>query len=260
MTANIEGHATEEQEAVDGVYVYGILHAPATLPDDLPTVGDGRSSVWMATHGDLAALVSELEVSRPLGTRDDLVAHERVLDSLAEQVTVLPMRFGAVVRDADAVVEELLRPHREHFDFVLSELAGTVQFTVRGRYVGEAHLREVVAEEPDVQELREALQGVPDDAGYAERMRLGELVNAAVTRKREADAEALADVLLPHSAASTAHEVGGQEDAVHMAFLVDRGHRDEFEQALDELGRRWVDRIQLRLLGPLAPYDFVPDR
>lgn len=252
--------APDEAGVVHGVYVYGILREPASLPEDLPVVGDARSDVWLATYEQLAALVSEVRVSRPLGTREDLIAHERVVDSLAEQTTVLPMRFGAVVRDADAVVDELLRPHRDHFDFVLSELAGTIQFTVRGRYVGEAHLYEVVAEQPEVRELRESLQDVPEDAAPAERMRLGELVANAVARKREADAQTLAEVMAPHVAASAVHEVSGEEDAVHMAFLVDRRKRDEFEHAVDELGRRWIDRIQLRLLGPLAPYDFVPDR
>lgn len=254
-------HLPDDPGAVHGVYVYGILHGPASLPEDLPAVGDAGVDVWLATHDTLSALVSELHISRPLGTREDLLAHERVLDSMAEHTTVLPMRFGAVVRDADAVVGELLKPHREHFGFVLSELDGMVQFTVRGRYVDEAHLREVVADQPEVRELRESLQGVAEDAGHAERVRLGELVSNAVTQKRQTDAEALAEVVAPYVAASTAHEVGGQDDAVHVAFLVDRRRRrDEFERAVDELGQRWVNRIQLRLLGPLAPYDFVPDR
>src|SRR5205085_4808451 len=91
--------------------------------------------------GNLAALISELNLSRPLGTRDDLLAHERVLDSIAERTTVLPMRFPAVVGDVDAVRDELLGPHHEHFEAVLSELAGLVQFSVRGQYIEGSQLR-----------------------------------------------------------------------------------------------------------------------
>ncbi|GAB3292316.1 GvpL/GvpF family gas vesicle protein [Parasphingorhabdus pacifica] len=259
MSTRAEQETSEEPGVVQGVYVYGLLPEPASLPEGLPSVGDADEEVRTATYGQLSALVSDVHLSRPLGTRDDLLAHERVLDTLAADSTVLPMRFGAVVEDADAVVDELLKPHHEHFESVLSELAGLVQFTVRGRYVEDEHLHEIVAEQQEIRELREALQGIPDDAGHAERLRLGELVNNAVAHKRQADADVLNATVSPHAVATVTHEVGGERDAVSMAFLVDRGHQAEFERALDELGQKWTHRIQLRLLGPLAPYDFLPD-
>jgi len=33
--------------------------------------------------------------------------------------------------------------------------------------------------------------------------------------------------------------------------------REELEQAATELADRWSGRVEFRLLGPLAPYDFV---
>jgi hypothetical protein len=254
-----EGQQVQEPNVVDGVYVYGIAMGSTSLPEDLPCVGDEKAEVRLATHGRLSALVSELHLDRPLGTREDLLAHERVLDTLAEDRTVLPMRFGAVVSDAEAVVDELLKPHREHFENVLAELAGLVQFTVRGNYVNDEHLREIVAEHSEIRELREALQEVPDDAAYAEKLRLGELVNQAVVQKRQAEAGELSRILGPHAVATAEREVSGEREAVNTAFLIDRHHRPEFERALDVLGEQWANRIQLRLLGPLAPYDFLPD-
>jgi hypothetical protein len=31
----------------------------------------------------------------------------------------------------------------------------------------------------------------------------------------------------------------------------------DFEMVLDELRREWADRIEVRVLGPMAVYDFV---
>ncbi|MBB5158673.1 GvpL/GvpF family gas vesicle protein [Saccharopolyspora phatthalungensis] len=242
-----------------GVYVYGILNQRQRLPEELPSVGDQEAAVKLVSHGELSALVSEVELVRPLGIREDLLAHERVLDTLAADTAVIPMRFGAVVSSVDAVVDELLAPHHDHFEAMLSELAGSVQYTIRGRYADSAHIREVVAEEPAVQELRETLRGVPEEAGYAERLRLGELVNQAVVRKREADTEELITSVSSTVLATNPHQVPAEDDAVDVAFLVDRDQVPQFEQAVDELGERWDRRINLRLIGPLAPYDFLPE-
>jgi hypothetical protein len=46
-------------------------------------------------------------------------------------------------------------------------------------------------------------------------------------------------------------------DAVHAAFLVANDQARELEKAVRKLSRDWQGRIELRLLGPLAAYDFV---
>ncbi|WP_246868612.1 GvpL/GvpF family gas vesicle protein [Saccharopolyspora sp. ASAGF58] len=141
-----------QQGSIDrGVYVYGIVYHREKLPEELPSFRRrrGRSRCRLVRQdGKLSALVSEVQLSRPLGTRKDLLAHERVLDTLAAEATVIPMRFGSVVSTKEAVIDELLAPHEGHFNAMLSELAGLVQFTVRGRYANTTHLREIVSEEP----------------------------------------------------------------------------------------------------------------
>lgn len=241
-------------------YVYGIVPSDTELPEGLEGVGPPPGGVTLVpaegVHG-IAAIVSELPENRPLGTRDDLLAHEKVLDSVALHNPTLPMRFGAVLSDPEAVVEELLAAHHEHFAEVLADLEGHAQFTVKARYVEDAVLSEVVAEEPEVMRLREQMQQVPGDAGYYDRIRLGELVVHALGRKREEDGQTLLDTLSPHSAGVSVHDPGDEEDIVFAAFLVEDGRRPAFEDALEDLARRWENRARLRLLGPLAPYDFV---
>lgn len=238
-------------------YVYGIVPEGTRLPEGLRGVGDPAGEVTVVRHGRLAAIVSEVPADRPLGTRDDLLAHERVLDMVAAEAPVLPMRFGAVLTDVEAAAEELLAPHHDHFASALFELAGSAQFTVKGRYVRDTVLREVLAEEPEVARLREALRDLPEEAGYYDRIRLGELIAHAFARKRETDAQTLLDTLTPHAVAVSVHEPPGEEGVVDVSFLVDHERQPRFERALEELGQRWDGRVRLRLLGPIAPYDFV---
>lgn len=243
--------------AVTACYVYGIVPSGAVLPDGLTGIGDGHSPVTLVPYGDVAALVSEYDRDRPAGTRGDLLGHETLLDTLALQGPALPMRFGAVLSDTDAVVEELLAPYHEHFAAVLAELEGHIQYTIKGRYVEEPVLAEVLAEEPEVARLRERTRQLPDDAGYYDRIRLGELVVHALARKREADGQLLAETLGMYASAVSVHEPGGEQEIANTAFLVPHGRREAFENAVEDLARQWAGRVRVRLLGPLAPYDFV---
>jgi hypothetical protein len=83
------------------------------------------------------------------------------------------------------------------------------------------------------------------------------VINQSVETKRDADTRKMVDALAPLCVAIAVREPTHEQDAVHLAALVETDRQDELEQALDEFARRWEGRVDLRLLGPLAAYDFV---
>lgn len=258
MTARSAFVADELSRDALACYVYAIVPAEARLPEELSA--KGVPAVSMLRHGDLAAVVSDVRTDRALGTREDLLTHERVVESLAAETTVVPLRFGAVVTTTGAVVDELLAPNYDWFADVIDDLRDRQEFTVVGDYVRDTVLREVLTEEPEVMRLRESLRDLPEDTGYYERIRLGELVAQALDRKREADGQTLVETVAPHAVAVEPRPPGGEDTAVDVAVLIEAAKRRPFDEAVDELGARWAGRIRLRVVGPLAPYDFVPVR
>lgn len=238
-------------------YVYGVVPASAPQPKDTVGVGSPPAPVELVRHGRIAALVSEVDRGEPLGTPDDLRAHARVLDTMAADATpVLPFRFGGVVRDRQAVAEELLEPREDHLAAAFDELGDLVQFTVRGTYRQDRVLKDIVRERPDIARLREQIKDMPGQAGLDHQVRLGEMVSQELAVRRQADAQVLMDALAPLATAST-EGAANDERAVDASFLVHAAERSEFEAAAEDLAREWAERIDLRLLGPLAPYDFA---
>jgi hypothetical protein len=237
-------------------YVYGVVPASTRLPDGLLGTGGGR--VRLVRHRDLAGVVSEIPPTGALGTREDLLAHENVVASLAARTTMLPLRFSAVVTTAAGVVEEMLEPYYDWCAGVLADLEGRAEFGVSGTYVQDTVLREVLAEEPEVMRLRESLRGLPEAAAYYDRVRLGELIIHALDTKREVDTEELVQTLSPHAVSVAPRPPVDEDTAADAAFLVADDDQAGFRKAVDELGYRWAGRIRLRVQGPLAPYDFVP--
>lgn len=238
------------------LYVYGVVHAETAVPGSLSGVED--MPVTKVVQDRCAALVSELSGDRPLGTRADLLGHERVLERLTlEQLPVLPFRFGSVLPGPGEVSGELLGAHQEKLLAELDRIGGRIQLVVKGRYENDIVYREVLAEEPDLDALRRHIQAVPEEAAYQERIRLGELISHALDRKRAVDGERLVQTLAPHAEQIAARRLAQEDEVATTAFLVQRDRRDDFERAVDGLGQAWAGRIKLRLIGPLPPYDFL---
>jgi hypothetical protein len=250
MTAQAEDRQTV-------VYVYGILPGDVEVEPGAAGVGDPPGEVRVVRHRDLAALVSDIDPNLPLGRPEDLVAHEELLDASAADVPVLPLRFGAVVTNDDAVAEELLGPHYDEFSAALEQLEGHAEYVVKGRYMEDALLREVLSEDPQAAQLGDQIRGADPDATRELRMQLGEIISNAVEVKRQQDTRKLGDAVDGIAAASVVRPPSHELDAVYTALLVESSAADDLEQAVQRLADDWNGRIELRLIGPMAAYDFV---
>jgi hypothetical protein len=241
----------------EAYFVYGIVPAGIAVPDGV--VGLRDSPPLVLSSGHVAALVDVVDPDRPLGNRDDLLGYRRVLDSVASMTTVVPVSFGSVLPDGEAVTEDLLGPNHDHFAELLEYFQGRREYLLRARYHQDVVLAEIVAEQPEVADLREETRDLPEDATYPARVRLGELVAAALQEKRWADGERVVEHVAPYAVEHRVREPSGLEDMVEVALLVDNEHSAELESAAEELAEELHERARLQLTGPMPPYDFVQE-
>ena len=254
MTTAVDSDSTTTSAL--GAYVYGIVEAvPGRVPADRAGL-DGRH-VELVEHEGIAAAVGVIELDRPPSRRADLVAHSEVLERLAEAGPTVPVQFGSVMVDDDAVRSELLAPMRDHWRGLLDALRGRLQFNLRATYHENVVLQEVVAENPEIAALRDYTRDLPPEAGYPQRMRQGELVARALEEKRAHDTELLLELVLPHAVSYALHDRGGVDHLLDVALLVDDDRRDAFEEAMEAVAEGLHERARFQLRGPLPPYDFV---
>ena len=237
------------------LYVYGIVTENTTLPAGLTGIGDG--AVETTSHGSLAAVVTRLDADQELGTPGNLLAHSSVLDALAEHSTILPMAFGTIVPSENELHESVLELNEHEYQDTLERLSHTVQYTVRARYIRDEVLADLIEDDPQVAELREAIAGTTEDETREERIQLGELVVGAFGCIRPEHAQVIVEAVRPTVKDLRENEGGQVEDVVELAVLVDRDNVSEFEEALEVAAEQLHTRINFQLLGPQAPYDFV---
>jgi hypothetical protein len=235
-------------------YVYGVIPASVAPPS---IEGIDGAPVLAIASDDIAAIVSDVPDGELQAGREALTVHARVLEQALEGGVVLPMRFGVVLADDEAVREELLERFRPELARQLDELEGKVELHVRAVYEEAALMADVVRRHPQVAALREALRGQAEDATYFERIRLGEMVAGAVAQRRETDAEEIIDALSPIALATEVGGVQHERMVVSASFLVERDQIREFDAAVDELGRRHADTMRFKYTGPLPAHSFV---
>ncbi|WP_426244309.1 GvpL/GvpF family gas vesicle protein [Nocardioides sp. LHG3406-4] len=238
-----------------GCFVYAVVRAQERRA--LPATGVDGAPLRLVAHGSVAAVVNDIDIERPPGRRADLLAYSRAVDELLAGGVVVPVRFGSVLPDEEAVREDFLAPNEDYFAELLDQLEGRAQFNLTATYREGAALAEIVAADPVVADLRQRTRDLPEDASYADRVRLGELVSRHIDAKREIDTDELVGSVLPFVAAHHLQVGAGLDVVFDLNVLVDDRNRARFEQHLEDLAEAVHERIGLRLVGPVAPYDFV---
>ncbi|MCP9946919.1 GvpL/GvpF family gas vesicle protein [Streptomyces somaliensis] len=234
-------------------YVYGITRSshPA-LPEKADGVGDPPRPVRVLTHGGVAALVSDApENLRP--KRRDLLAHQGVLGAAGADGTVLPLRFGGVSPDDDAVLA-VLREREEHYLERLERLDGKVEYNVKAVHDEQAVLHQVLADNPELRALSQE-QRAAGGGTYEQKLALGERIAAAV-KHREARDAVLVQESLEKAAAECRPGPEGTGRLANLSFLVERDRSGAFTDAVDALGKEH-GHLVLQVTGPLPPYSFV---
>jgi Gas vesicle synthesis protein GvpL/GvpF len=240
-----------EQE--QNLWVYGVLPAGAELRElarreDLPEVS-------LIELDDLAVLVGP-------GAEEDGISQQalwyaQVLQAAVLDAPVIPIALGTVVEDEDAVSEQLLRAHHDGLQRYLQALSPYVQMTLKVFYEQDVLLREIVDSEPRIAALSERTQHAGEVDGREDRVRLGELVSAAVERQRAQDSELILSRLRSAAARFANEELEEDFMVVNSPCLVARDGLDEFEAAVDELASERLGRLRFVLYGPMPAYSFL---
>lgn len=234
-------------------YVYGVTAGShPSLPEGMGGVGDPPRGLRILKEGDLAAVVSDApEGLRP--KRRELLAHQNVLSEVGEAGCVLPMRFGSVAPDDEAVTG-VLAERADHYRERLGALDGRVEYNIKATHVEEAVLHHVMAENLEIRALAEANRQ-SGGGSYESKIQLGEMVASAVKGKEAEDAATLERAL---ETAADAVSVGPESTGwlANVSFLVHRESAEEFLAAVEH-SRREMPHLDVRVNGPLPPYSFV---
>jgi hypothetical protein len=237
-----------------GRYVYCIIRSDQPLHFGPIGIGDEPAPVYTVCYENLSAVVSDapLEVLDP--TRDNVLAHQRVNETVMRKHTVLPMSFGTVFKTRDDVTAFLKAAYRAFSD-VLDKMENKLEFGLKVLWDRDAVIRQIEEEDEDIHRLKSEIASQKGSTYFA-RMQYGRLIDAALQARSERYVAEIFERLRDVSVAARANKPIGDRMILNAAFLVSRDAEEAFDARVKELGAEH-DKLTFKYTGPWPPYNFV---
>ncbi|RFU82664.1 gas vesicle protein [Streptomyces triticagri] len=235
------------------IYVYAVTRADHPLRlEGLQGVGDPPSELRYLATKELAAVVGDAPPELR-AKRRDLMAHQLVLERLMADGAALPMRFGLLGPDDDAVLG-VLEEQRDAYRRRLEELDGCLEYNLKVARDERDLLHEILTGSPEARRLDAYTREHPEAQG--DKVALGELLMQEAQQRERTEAEGLVDRLAP-SALRTAAADPTAAHFLNVSFLVERDRATALSEAVHQEAERCGDSYDFTLSGPLPPYSFV---
>jgi hypothetical protein len=241
-------------ETNEGKYVYCIVKTGAPLSFGPLGIGVEPADVHTVNYRDIAAVVSNTPMVVQDPTRDNVLAHQRVNETVMQKHTVIPMSFGTVFKTDDDIVE-LLRSAYDAFTDVLNKMQDKFEFGLKVLWDRDQIIREIEEEDEDIRRLKGEIS-TQKGSTYFARMQYGRLIDAALQARSERYVAEIFQALRDVSVASRSNKPIGDRMIMNAAFLVARELEQAFDMSVKDIGQRY-EKLTFKYTGPWPPYNFV---
>jgi hypothetical protein len=217
------------------VYLYAVTEPLSAAPAGTGVEG---ATLRAVSGSGLTAVVSDRDDASLVASEETLWAHERVVEALMDEHPALPMRFGSLLPDDDAV-RDMVATRREELTVALHRVRGAVELGVR------------VAWDPDAPADDVASSAQPRGRGASYLVGL-----ASARRRAGALGERLDRTLAGLSRTRVQRLLTSPTLPVTAAYLVDRERVEAFRRRVATLDAE-VSDVEIVCTGPWPPYSFT---
>ncbi len=267
--------------ATYGLYAYGLVGKQAKQPDILGI--DKKHNVYSVEGRDICVMVSQIDIDQfqlqikkvfseltkfagaaPSETEEILQAHENVVASLMKGTTIVPFKFGTILKDEQAA-SKLLQDDEEKFKKLLSKFDGREEWGLKVYANLQQFIQYTSQTEPEFKNLEEKREKLSRGVAYLLGRKMEqELKSNAVTRLAkitvaifqelgEDTYEAKLNNTLPQKLTGKKKQM-----VLNTVYLVEK------EKVVDfcEQGKRLLEKyepmgLDLEISGPWPPYNFT---
>ena len=241
-------------ESNEGRYVYCVIKSERPLSFGLLGIGSEPAEVHTVHYRDIAAVISKTPMVVQDPTRDNVLAHQRVNETVMQEHTVIPMSFGTVFKTNDDIIE-LLRSAYDAFTDVLNKMQDKFEFGLKVLWDRDQIVHEIEEEDEDIRRLKGEIS-TQKGSTYFARMQYGRLIDAALQARSERYVAEIFEALRSVSVASRSNKPIGDRMIMNAAFLVGRSVEQAFDARVKDIGQRY-DKLTFKYTGPWPPYNFV---
>jgi len=255
MTAAESVSAATDSVPIEGKYVYCIIRNDRSREFGEIGIGSG-ARVYTVSHKDLAAVVSDTPIVIYDPTRENVLAHEFVNETVMREFTLIPMSFGTIFRSENDV-RALLNSTYQAFTDVLDKMQGKIEFGLKILWDRDKVVAAIERDNDEIRRLKDEITRNAASSTYFARMQLGRLVEAAMEEASNRYVNDIHEQLKDVSVASRSSKVIGDRMILNAAFLVERKDEKAFDEKVKAISLQYEELLTFKYTGPWPPYNFV---
>lgn len=238
------------------LYCYGILNQTTTLPIFSETM-DGDGPVKQLNAGRYTALVSETSRQEIAPRRRFVKSHTRVLEVAGAATTILPMRFGTIACDEDALAAAIVA-REDDIEATMSRVDGHVEYGIRAGLPFDALVRLALDHQPSIATRHRTLT-VHNTLHGSAQIEFGRQVADAVETQRRRLAKRFLESVDDVTTEMVRHPPEGDDEVLRADVLIERNAVEDLAGCLERLSEdtHGGSCMNIRLVGPAPLYGFV---
>ena len=233
-------------------YVYGIIEEQEIKNFDF--FGIEGAPIYTINCRQLAAVVSDVDITEIDPTRRNVLAHTIAQDSILKRYTLVPMGFGMVAANETAVFN-LLEKNHVGLTAELRRLAGKIEAELKVFWDDNA----LTVENRQLIEKVQAKVKASSSAIETQRIlsEAGMQVEKVVISWKGQYADRIYAALRKLAVDSRLNDCSGVKMLLNASFLIERQNELAFLEQIRNLDAEFQGNINCKYIGPLSPYNFV---
>jgi len=237
-----------------GKYLYAVIGSSDEFNYSSCGIDDG--DVYTIEHKGLRVVVSDVVNKRMRPERRHIAAHHKVLEKIMEKRTPLPIIFGTIADDLDAI-QKILFHNRKICLENLARVAGKVEMGLRVIWDVPNIFEYLVQTDKELMEARNRFFGGSQEPDREEKIELGRIFAQSLKAKREDYTEKVEKALSKYCCEIKRNRPYAERDVMNLACLVEREAKDAFEVGIFEVANMFDNNFEFDFNGPWAPHNFV---
>jgi hypothetical protein len=244
---------------MDGRYIYCIINWGEKKPiGNFGNIGIGENPVYTIDYKDIAAVVSTIPFKQMDSNMNDIVAHQRVVEAAREVDTVLPVRFGVILKNEEGI-KKLLAGSYKDYRSKLTSLRGKDEIGIKVLLSKSSlkKIKEQAEQSEEIRKMKQEISSAKPGTSYFLKMRLEDAMKNETLMKIDKLVGEINDSLAKSAVDRRLLKNDVGEIVMNAAYLVDKSKTGVFDVKVKELKERLEkEGVTLHRSGPWAPYSF----
>ncbi len=236
-----------------GKYIYCIIEEKYDRNFGTIGIGNRKELVLTINYNDISAVISDTPMSKYVINRENLTDHQKVIEQVMKDYTVLPVRFCTIASNIEEIRNLLRRRHHE-FKRLFREMDNKIEM---GLKVVWKDMDVIFQEISSSNKLIKTLKSNGDSLDASIKIEAGKEVQKALAKKKQDEKNSIIRKLKRISVDTKENKVSSDSMLLNLACLIDRTHEKEFDHTINDLAAEYENRFFLKYVGPIPPFNFV---